>query len=114
MASEIQIRQTTPQDVEVVADILQEAARWLEQAGMPLWLTGELEAERIAADVGAGFFVLAECAGDSAGVMKFQLDDQMFWPEERRKDAAYVHRLAVRRRYAGTGLSSELLRWGVE
>jgi GNAT superfamily N-acetyltransferase len=113
MASEAQIRQATPQDAEVVADILKEAARWLEQAGMPLWREGELEPARIVADVSAGLFFLAEYSGDPAGAVKFQLDDSVFWPDARPQEAAYIHRLAVRRRYAGTGLSTALLRWAV-
>ena len=105
MASEARIRQATPQDAEAVTDILREAARWLEQAGMPMWQQQELEPSRIVADVRAGLFFLAEHSGDPAGTMKFQLDDHAFWPDAGREDAAYVHRLAVRRRYAGTGLS---------
>jgi GNAT superfamily N-acetyltransferase len=46
--------------------------------------------------------------------MKFQLDDPLFWPDASQGEAAYVHRLAVRRRYAGSGLSTELLRWAVD
>ena len=113
MASEEQVRQATPQDAEVVADILKEAARWLEQTGMPLWREGELEPACIIADVSAGLFFLAEYSGDSAGTVKFQLDDPVFWPDAGLHEAAYIHRLAVRRRYAGTGLSTSLLRWAV-
>jgi GNAT superfamily N-acetyltransferase len=114
MASEIEIRQATPQDAQEVSDILKEAARWLEQMGMPLWQQSELEPARIAADVSAKLFFLAECSGDTAGTMKFQLDDPLFWPDASQGEAAYVHRLAVRRRYAGSGLSTELLRWAVD
>jgi GNAT superfamily N-acetyltransferase len=114
MDSETQIRQATPQDAEVVADILKEAARWLEQAGMPLWREDELEPARIGADVSVGLFFLAEYSGDPAGTVKYQLEDSVVWPDARPQDAAYIHRLAVRRRYAGTGLSAALLRWAVE
>jgi GNAT superfamily N-acetyltransferase len=113
MISEIEIRQAMPQDVQVVSDILKEAARWLEQMGMPLWRQDELELERIAADVAAGLFFLAEDSGQSAGTMKFQLEDPIFWSDARHGEAAYVHRLAVRRRYAGVALSTALLRWAV-
>jgi GNAT superfamily N-acetyltransferase len=114
LTSETQIRQATPQDAEVVADILKEAARWLEQAGMPLWREDELEPARINADVSVGLFFLAEYSGDPAGTVKYQLEDSVVWPDARPQDAAYIHRLAVRRRYAGTGLSAALLRWAVE
>jgi GNAT superfamily N-acetyltransferase len=114
MTSETVIRQATPQDAEVVSGILSEAARWLEQAGMPLWREQELEPARIAPDINVGLFFLAENFGEPAGTVKFQLDDPIFWPEARPYEAAYIHRLAVRRRHAGTGLSTAILRWAVE
>ncbi len=113
MPCEAQTRQAMPEDAEAVADILKEAAKCLEQEGMPLWRDNELKVERISADVAAGLYFLAECAGDSAGTVRFQLEDTVFWPEARPKDATYIHRLAVRRRYAGTGLSTALLNWAV-
>jgi GNAT superfamily N-acetyltransferase len=113
MPSETQIRQATPQDVEVVADILKEAARGLEQAGMPLWREAELESAAISTDVHAGLFFLAEHSGTPAGTVKFQLDDPLFWPDAHPQEAAYIHRLAVRRAYAGTEVSMTLLRWAV-
>jgi GNAT superfamily N-acetyltransferase len=114
MAGELQIRQATPQDAEEVADILREAARWLEQAGMPLWREGELDPACLVSDLNAGLFFLAEYSGDSAGTVKFQLADPVFWPDGLPHEAAYIHRLAVRRRFAGTGLSTALLRWAAE
>jgi GNAT superfamily N-acetyltransferase len=81
---------------------------------MPLWREGELEPDQIAADVAAGLFFLAEYSNHAAGTLKFQLEDPVFWPDASHEDAAYVHRLAVRRRYAGRGLSAELLRWAAE
>ena len=113
MASEAKIRQATPEDAAVVTDILNEAARWLEQAGMPLWGEENLEYARIAADVNSGLFFLAEYSGNLAGTVKFQLDDAEYWPDACQQDAAYIHRLAIRRLYAGTGLSTALLRWTV-
>jgi GNAT superfamily N-acetyltransferase len=114
MTAETQIRQATPEDIEVLSEILKEAASWLEQAGMPLWQEAELEPPSLAADVRAGLFFLAEHSGNPAGTVKFQLDDPLFWPDARPQEAAYIHRLAVRRAYAGTGLSTALLRWAVE
>jgi len=81
---------------------------------MPLWRENELDAARIAAEVGAGLFFLAEMGDEPAGTVKFQLEDPIFWPEARQQDATYIHRLAVRRCYAGTGLSAAILRWALE
>jgi GNAT superfamily N-acetyltransferase len=111
MASDTTIRQATPPDARVVSDILNEAARWLAEEGNPMWKADELEPGRIAADVGQGLFFLADSAGTPAGTVKFQLEDRLFWPDQRQEEAAYVHRLAIRRRFAGTGVSAAILRW---
>jgi len=114
MPDNMHIRQATSEDSEEVSRILTEAAQWLERSGMPLWKEGELTLERVAADVAAGLYFIAECDGETAGTVRFQLEDAMFWPDDPRANAAYVHRLAVRRRYAGTGLSTVILSWAVE
>ncbi|MDB6020226.1 MAG: Ribosomal protein acetylase RimI and related acetyltransferase [Pedosphaera sp.] len=108
------IRPATPPDIDTIADILGEAARWLEQSGMPMWRDNELTVERVTADVTAGLFYLAECSGEPAGTLKFQIEDPLFWPDLPPGEAAYIHRLAVRRRFAGTGVSTALMQWAVD
>jgi GNAT superfamily N-acetyltransferase len=110
----VNIRQATLQDAEVVSDVLKEAALWLKESGMPLWREDELESGRIAADVAESLFFIAECSRDAAGIVRFQLEDSIFWPDVPLGEAAFIHRLTVRRRYARTGLSTTLLRWAVE
>jgi GNAT superfamily N-acetyltransferase len=114
MVDQLLIRQAFPADSFVVADVLAEAARWLEQSGMPLWRLNEVSPSAIAADVSAGLFFLAEISGDVAATVKFQLEDPLFWPDAPGADAAYIHRLAVRRRYAGTGVSRDMMRWAAD
>ena len=114
MPREIQIRQASQADSAQVSAVLQEAARWLAERGMPMWRGDELQAERIAATVAAGEFFIAECAGEVAGTITFQLEDKLFWPDVAPDEAAYVHRLAVCRRFAGGAVSTALLRWAAE
>jgi len=86
----------------------------MEQSSIAMWRDDELVSSRIGADVGAGLFFIAECDGEAAGVMKFQLEDGQFWPDVPQSESAFVHRLAVKRRFAGGGISSALLSWAVE
>jgi len=109
----LSIRQATLQDIDVVSDILREAAAWLEQRGMPLWRQDELQLNRISAEVRSGLFFLAESAGEPAGTIKYQLEDKLFWPDVPQDDSAFIHRIAVRRRFAGGEVSSALLLWAI-
>jgi GNAT superfamily N-acetyltransferase len=95
--------------------ILAEAARWVEALdGTTMWVDGELTGDRVALEVEAGFFFVAECDGDVVGAVRFQLEDELFWPDLDTDDSAFVHRLAVRRRYAGQGVSTALLQWAAD
>jgi len=108
------IRQINAKEAEIVAGILMEAAGWLDGRGMSMWRDNELQSERIAADAEAGLIFLAETGGQPAGTLKFQLEDLLFWPEMTQPDSAYIHRLAVRRQFAGGNVSSALMRWAAE
>jgi GNAT superfamily N-acetyltransferase len=107
------VRQAELKDLEGVSSVLQEAAHWLEQRGMALWLDDELSSQRVREEVASGLFYLAEDNGAIGGVIRFQLDDPEFWPDVLPGEAAYIHRLAVRRRYAGGQVSFHLLDWAV-
>jgi GNAT superfamily N-acetyltransferase len=113
MAAEIKIRLAGSADADLVVAILEEAARWLRDAGAPMWKAHELEPAHLLAAVEAGLFFLAEVSGEAAGTVKFELEDELFWPDMPRTEACYVHRLAVRRGFAGKGVSSALLAFAV-
>ena len=107
----ISIRAAQEKDTQSVLEVLQEAAFWLESRGESMWKADEISLQSIAPDVASGMFSLAECESQVAGVMKFQLEDTLFWPDVPLGEASYVHRLAVRRRFAGEGVSTALLQW---
>jgi GNAT superfamily N-acetyltransferase len=105
----VEIRQAAPGDAAAVAAVLREAAAWLDSRGETLWRMDELAGDRIASEVESGLFWLARVDGEPAGVVRFQLDDPVMWPDAEAGAAAYVHRLAVRRRFGGAGVSRALL-----
>jgi len=112
-ATQAHVRQASPSDIQTIVAILSEAAAWLQQRGMGMWRTNELAAERIADDVTHGLFYVAE-VGAPVGTIKFQLADTEFWPDVPGGDSAFVHRLAVRRAFAGKGISTALLTWAAQ
>ena len=79
-----------------------------------MWRAGELSPDRIAADVLRGDYFVAEAGDEIAGTVKFQLQDKIFWPDVPADESAFVHRLAVRRSYAGGNISGILLRWAAD
>jgi GNAT superfamily N-acetyltransferase len=112
-AMQLSIRPAGPQDITIVAEILREAACWLEENGMAMWRQGELLPGTVAADVHSCLFFWAAWDGEPAGTIRYQLEDALFWPDVPQDDSAFVHRLAVRRRFAGREVSSALLQWAI-
>jgi GNAT superfamily N-acetyltransferase len=109
------IREATPEDMSALLDTLLEASNWVKQLdGTTMWVEGELDEHRVRSEVEAGLFVVAEVDSHLVGAMRFQLEDRLFWPDLDVDDSAFVHRLAVRREYAGRRISTALLQWAVE
>ena len=101
----------SPEDVADVCSVLLEAARWQKEIRTAMWLPQMLGPDRVGPDVAEGLFVLARSGDEPAGTFKFQLSDPLFWPELEANDSAFVHRLAVRRKFAGLGVSTAMLEW---
>jgi GNAT superfamily N-acetyltransferase len=107
------VRQASERDSALVGDVLAEVARWLDERGVPMWKAGELSEKQVLAEIEEGLFFIGEIHGDSVCVIKFQLEDTLFWPDIPRGKSAFIHRLAIRRRFAGGEVSSALLHWAV-
>ena len=105
------IRQATVKDVPVISSILTEAATWLNGSGKTMWDTKEVTEEKILKD--ADLFFIAYLGDQAAGTLKFQIEDKLFWPDVPGDDSAFVHRLAVRRCFAGQGISTSMLSWAI-
>jgi GNAT superfamily N-acetyltransferase len=109
----ITIRQARAGEAAVIQGMLEEASRWVDALGVVMWDEGELDPERIRRETAAGQFFLAEIDGEPAGAVRFQLEDRLFWPDLDDDDSAFIHRLVVRRRYKGLGVSTALMEWAV-
>jgi GNAT superfamily N-acetyltransferase len=115
--SEFKVRCAVAGDAAVVGEILEEASRFADARvpGIVMWEQNELAPAHITAEIRDGQFFLAERDGEAAGVIRFQLDDRLFWPDlSNPGESAFIHRLAVRRRFAGRGVSTALLQWAVD
>ena len=107
------VRQATLEDIKTVCSILQEAALWLEQRNMKLWGEQEISAKVILPDLQSRLFYIAFIEDCAVGVVKFQTEDLAFWSDIPHQDSAFIHRLAVRRSFAGGSVSTALMTWAV-
>lgn len=108
----IEIKRAAPNEIEIVASILQEAANFLIEKGEKLWDADELAPKNIKSEVESGMFWLAQIDGEIAGCLRFQTSDLEYWDDvPHETDSAFVHRVAVRRKFAGKGVSVAMLDW---
>ena len=108
------IEQALPNEAATVAAVLNEAAQWLATDGRPLWSAIDVGLERVQRDTDAGRYFIARQSGEVAGVMRLDTEDPFFWPEIETGSSAFVHKLAVRRRWAKQGVSTALLAFARE
>jgi predicted N-acetyltransferase YhbS len=103
-----------PSDAAAVAAVLREAAQWLVDRQTPLWAVSDFSDVNVRRDVEDGLYAVARAGDEVAGVVRFQRDDLTFWPDAAPGTSAFLHKLAVRRAWAGQGVSSDLLAFGCE
>jgi GNAT superfamily N-acetyltransferase len=105
----VTIRQAGHGDLPTVIDILADTAAWLKTKGIVQWPDRFPPSVVISAMDGADLYVVAKGV-EVVATITLQWHDPSFWGE--RDDAAFVHRLAVRRGHSGLGRS--LLDWAAE
>ena len=104
-----------PSDTAAVSAILKEAADWCMAQGVPLWKADELAPEHIAKEIQDQLFhMVLDEGGIPFAVFKLQWSDTLYWPEFPVDEAAYIHRIAVKRSHAGRGVTPVILDWAVE
>ncbi|MGG4479840.1 GNAT family N-acetyltransferase [Paenibacillus illinoisensis] len=111
--------QAQPEDTEDVLSLLRETAEWLRSQGSSQWsalLKGE-DSHDTAGAIRRGDVFVFKKEGDVAGMVILlqqpsAWDFDLWGPKAPQTDGAvYLHRLAIRRKYARTGLGRDILGW---
>ncbi|WP_164848665.1 GNAT family N-acetyltransferase [Paenibacillus sp. DCT19] len=110
------------EDTEVVMALLTETAEWLQSQGSSQWsalLEGEDSHDTVGAILRGDVFVFkkgADVAGMVILMRKPSAWDVKLWGRRAHAEdgAVYLHRLAIRRKYAQTGLGRSILDWATQ
>jgi GNAT superfamily N-acetyltransferase len=98
-------------DAPGVIEVLREGARWMAIKGWPGWTAEDVSPRFVANRIARGEMVAARMHGCVVGACSLSRWDPDFWPEDQPGDAAYVHRLAVRRAHAGGQITPAIVAW---
>ncbi len=108
---ELRIAPAQEKDLDTVLGILDEAAQWLASKGIPgWWKPGSFSREVFLDQIRLREVYIARLGREAVGTITLQWSDRVFW-KGAPPDAGYVHKLAVRRAYAGRGLGLWMLEW---
>jgi len=101
-------------DVENSILIMREVADWGRLRGLNLWKDEDLTEEKLIGNALKEDFCIGRVQGKNACCMILQWKDDFFWPKAKENEAGYIHKLCVRREYAGTGLPGKMVEFAIE
>jgi len=113
------LRQATPDERDVILELLGESIRWLQRMSIDQWATPwpdeERRNERITQNLAEGKTWLVLDGAAVAGTITVDPTDSGIWPADRRAEkAVYVRKVIVGRQYAGLGLGARLFDWAAD
>ena len=100
------------QDAEAISDVLREAVEWrAAHLRRVLWDTAKLGVDVVRPMIMRQEFIAARDGAELIGVMTLQWLDLQFWPDRDDGQAGYLHKIAVRRAWAGQGVPAAMTAW---
>lgn len=100
----------TPGDVDGALAVMAEVSRWGRERGLRVWPEEWLTREALVTEeAGPACFCVGSIGGRAACAFILQWQDREWWPDAPAGEAAYLHKLCVRREFAGQGLPGKVL-----
>jgi GNAT superfamily N-acetyltransferase len=105
----VNVRRATAADAPVATAILDEASAYVHTLGFEQWPV-PFPPDELVQRIERGELYLVDADGEPAATLTLLWDDPAFWGE-RPPDAVYLHKLAIRRAFAGRGLGAAIVEW---
>ena len=105
----IKINQAQDNDIPVLESILFDTVNWLNEMGQPLWETNEVKWEALSKNYKIGDFYIAYVNGIPSGCIALIDYDPFFWPDAKKGESLFVHKLAVTKTARKSGAADALL-----
>lgn len=100
-------------EVDNAISILREVAQWCEDNKMNMWKLSDLTEALLLVGVSSESFCVGKIGEENTCSMILQWYDPLFWPDAKENEAGYIHKLCVRRKYSGIGLSGKMVEYAV-
>ena len=86
-------------------DLLDGVIDWCDSSGKPMWKKSDIHSADFVNSIDHDSVILLKRGPEIAAGMLLQWVDPIFWPASRPLESAYIHKLCVRRAFAGQDLS---------
>ena len=110
----IKIVQATGEDAPAASSVLIDAASSLAKRGEILWNEEELGPDLLLPEIESGRLYLIKVDAAIIGTVIFQWEDRLYWPDMPIGDAAYIHKLALKKCAAGDSIGREVIAWALD
>ena len=102
-------------ETDLAIRIMREVAQWCIEVGHPMWTLQELTREALLSrSRSEEDFRVARLDGELSAAMILQWEDPLFWPDVPRGGSGFIHKLCVRRAFAGKNLSARMVAAAVD
>ena len=106
------IRRATNEDISAIEAVFYDAICWMEQNHVPnLWTIANTRWNVLSKSYDITNFFVYVADNRVAGCMALTEADLQYWPDIPEGNAIYLHKLAVIRKYSGTGVSEKLIQY---
>ena len=100
----------TAGDADAAIAVMREVSRWGRERGLRLWPEEWLTREALMTEeAGPESFCVGSFGGKTACAFILQWQDREWWPHAPAGEAAYLHKLCVRRDFAGKDVPAKVL-----
>ena len=105
------VRQIEEEELSEFSALLQEVVQWLHATGKPLWSEKCVSPEELLKTYSLDELYLGFEANEPIATMALRKEDPRFWPNANAGEALYLHKLSVKRAFAGKGFADEMVKW---
>lgn len=104
------VKQASEYDIPSIEEILSDAVNWMSAQGLQnQWNESNIKWSSLSTFYHINDFYIAYHNGLPAACMALIEYDPIYWPDIPGGKSLYLHKLAVKRAFAGIGLSKELM-----
>ena len=105
----ITIKQAHNSDIPVLESILLNTVNWLNEMAQPLWNASEITWDALSKNYKVGDFYIAYADGIPSGCMVLVDCDPFFWPDVKKGESLFIHKLAVTKAARKSGVADALI-----